>query len=317
MDTLCEDLLFDIFKCTLNNEIVYPFTILYGEKYLQFKRFQVLENINSKLKELFGDKRYDMFTENSVLTGSLLLKLILGENWRCGDIDIIQSEVNINIDLTDYTKFDRDHFYVMGVDFVDENMVGKIQTMLKLVSCDYYTPIVRRTRSREKKKMMININTIDSNLTTIDEHINRFDYSFVKNYAFYKNGKLQVHILHPENVFGRFGDFNTSMAIWMSGNRFGKYKRRGFDIKWSEELLELCVNNFVDTLCRELKDVDIVDLLIKLGFGVTGYGLASNILRMRRPDYDKIYDTGLPGISQLIITYILSYLSESEDNIDD
>lgn len=297
MDTLCKDLQHEIFKLSRDKQIVYPFLLLYGGDYLQFKRTQLLGYIDLKLDELFGDKRYDIFTENSVLTGSLLLKLILEENWECEDVDIISTKVDIDLNATIYKRVQIDYqAYIPSIDPSDQVMMGKLLRVLRVVACNYYRFNIYNT---------LNIITIDNDSTTIDEHINRFDFSFVKNYAFYKNKKLQVHISYPANVFGRFGDFNTSMAIWLSGKRYIKYRERGFNIIWTDELINTCVVNHINMLLEKFNEVDVVNFLTyKGGFGQ--YALRSIGIRL------SDYNSGLSGVSQLIITYIRKILSESD-----
>ena len=283
MDTLCKDLLYLIFNVSNNYRIVVPFTQLYGDDFLKIKYKQTVKHIDLKLQEIFGEERYEIFTESSVLTGSFLLLSILQDTWKYDDIDIISSNPNFEVKRRIQSNYDQynlyDHWeygteqYQFGT--VDNHLLNKIKMLLKISNLMKYT---------QYNGEIINIITIDLNKTTIKEHIEHGDYDFLKNYAYYENKKLQLFVYDYLSVFNKKCAFNPSIVIWRSPERYSKYTTcRGFEITWNPLDLISKINKYIQTV-HDIFGNKTNRFLVEISSGTSRNPFLDDLLKIKDRD---------------------------------
>lgn len=261
MDTLPSDLLCLVFKVTNDNQIVDPFSFYYNPDFLRIKYQCVIEHIDNELNKLFGGQRYQIFTKDSVLTGSFLLRLLLQDDWKYGDIDIVSSNSELKIegslgpedlqtgnmtyDMLNCVYYETES-YLYGP--VDPQMFAMIRSLIKTIDMSNY---------RQLNKQVLNIITIDATGTTIKEYIEHFDYDFLKNYVYYDGGQLRLFVYDYLSVFNKDGRFKPSPLIWRSLNLYHKYKYRGFKITWSIEEIQKYTTEYINTISGLFGDLVI------------------------------------------------------------
>lgn len=245
MNTLPKDLLILIFKVCNDNNLVDSFSLLYGQDFLRIKYQSVTKYIDGELGKMFREQRYKLFKEDSVLTGSLLLKLILQDDWDFKDIDIATINPNYNIGDVLELKSEKDFRSIdQSWGFNNQTTIDNIRTLLsiKALSSNHFKTI----------RKGVDIALLDSDLITIRDHIEHSDYEFLMNYAYYKDRKLQLFVGNYLSVFNKESDFKIS-AIWKSSKRYHKYTFRGFNIKWNYIQLEYHIDSYLEHVNNVLK----------------------------------------------------------------
>lgn len=247
MDTLPKDLLTLIFKVCNDNSLVDSLSLLYGQDFLRIKYQHVCKYIDTELNKLFGEQRYELFKEDSVLTGSLLLMLILQyDRLNNCDVDIVTT--NPNFDVGSILKLKpkedfRDTIESWG--FNNPLIHNDIRKLLNIKS----SSITRFMKLRTP----IDTTLIDSTQLTIKDHIEHSDYEFLMNYAYYKDGDLQLFVANYLSVFNKESDFKLSTIVWRSPVRYHKYRYRGFNIKWDHSTLEHQIDSYIEYVDDVLK----------------------------------------------------------------
>lgn len=281
MDTLPKDLLTLIFNVSNDNQIVDSFSLLYREDFLRIKYQSTAKYIDDELNKLFGEQRYTIFTKNSVLTGSFLLRLLLRDDWMFGDIDTVSSDIDFKIqgslgseDLLTDNMLDCIYYktesYLFG--HVDPHMFRLIKSFIKTIDMSNY---------RQLNKQVLNIISIDTTQTTIKEYIEGFDYNFVKNYAYYDGEQLQLFIYDYLSVFNKECQFKPSPLIWRSMDMYYKYKRRGFKIIWTINDIKEYAFRYVQSIKEVFGDL-MIDFLYKTSTRCSNYVYISLLDDMRK-----------------------------------
>ena len=220
-----------------NNDLVDPFSLLYGHDFLRIKYQQVCQYIDGELCRLFGEHRYKIFNEDSVLTGSFLLKLILGEH------EWFHEAACKNINIVTRTEFETNNLFILDTGRFAPICYSGVRTLKNIQDFSGY--FYKKDIKDRDILSHLNVTTIDDNKITIKKYIQDSDYDFLLNYAYYKDKQLQLFVGNYLSVFNKESEFNISDVIWESPERFKTYRCRGFNIKWNPGKLEQQIDEYI------------------------------------------------------------------------
>lgn len=207
----------------------YPMTNI--ELYPLFTE-SICKKIDVFFREYFGN-RYDEFRKimiesKSVISGSFIIQMILGENWIKSDIDILvqkENRVIENFSLIENFLY-KDHEY----DDVDDpdlrGLYGRVfEGCLNRVR--NYEPRDNKTNHIFSYFQVISIHQ-KSIMKLINKHI---DFDICKNMFWYDENGYNIYINNPNNIIHKkfTGRTNWTNPTYNEPvNRKEKYENRGF-----------------------------------------------------------------------------------------
>jgi len=199
-----------------------------AEKFIDnwFRNF--FDGLSQNTNENGTIKDYDNFRNNmigSMISGSFILQLLLGEKWGDSDIDIFLKESHRNV-----CKVSSIHRFLYALQckyngqyICEEN---KIKRLRSYTSSSNEIHRILEYPIKNEKFQCIGLNA--KNEISVLDHINSFDFNFCKNVFYYDDTGPHLVIPHLEDVIFKRTKISSINLTKSSLQRYEKYLQRGF-----------------------------------------------------------------------------------------
>lgn len=220
---------------------------------MAYNENEITARIHTRLLSIFGDKnlkfRKIIDDLGCVISGSFIIESILNEEWNDNDIDI----------FVPYCEKNKNHL---------DNFLTQCYKL------DNYSPTNKYvndfgTNSKKKtitwiKNFTVNGKTVQIINTSLPKYklndfiLSNFDFDICKNMYWIEKCACKLHVNNITNIVNKQFHWNYTNNIIRSLQRSIKYSKRGFNIIYPKNLINILSNDkFIRDICEYDKYIEI------------------------------------------------------------